>query len=77
MKNSRRVEHNGEYCPACSENAIMPGLPKCAKAQFIEKSLGFDPDTIDGDYAEAYHHSRKMWDKSEIDVRFDFNQESK
>jgi hypothetical protein len=28
--------------------------------------LGLDPDTLQGDYAEAYHHTSKMWEKSEL-----------
>lgn len=32
--------------------------------------LCLDPDTIEGDYAEAYHHMTRMWGKSEIDTRF-------
>lgn len=31
--------------------------------------LGLDPDTIEGDYAEAYHHMSRQWEKTEIDIR--------
>ena len=30
----------------------------------------FDPDTIQGDYAEAFHHISRTWKQSEIDNRF-------
>jgi hypothetical protein len=33
-------------------------------------SLGLDPDTIEGDYAEAYHHMSKLWENLEVDNRF-------
>lgn len=33
-------------------------------------SLGLDPDTIEGDYNEAYHHMSKFWKQAEIDQRF-------
>jgi len=33
-------------------------------------SLGLDPDTIEGDYAEAYHNIFKSWKKVELDKRF-------
>ena len=32
--------------------------------------LGLDPDTIEGDYAEAYHHMNKFWEKAKIDQKF-------
>ena len=35
--------------------------------------MSFDPDTMEGDYAEAYHHMYKIWDKVPVDTRFDFN----
>ncbi len=31
--------------------------------------LGLDPDTILGDYAEAYHHYSKMFQQAEIDIK--------
>jgi len=24
-----QIYHEGTYCPACTENSVMPGLPKC------------------------------------------------
>jgi hypothetical protein len=33
--------------------------------------LGLDPDTIQGDYAEAMHALQKEWNKVEIDVKFE------
>lgn len=30
----------------------------------------FDPDTIEGDYREAYHHANQMWKKAKIDHVF-------
>jgi hypothetical protein len=33
-------------------------------------SLSLDPDTIEGDYAESYHHMSKFWEKVEMDNRF-------
>lgn len=29
-----------------------------------------DPETMDGDYAEAYHHMNKKWNQVEVDMRF-------
>ncbi|MFA7192378.1 MAG: hypothetical protein WC089_03725 [Candidatus Paceibacterota bacterium] len=33
-------------------------------------ALGIDLETIEGDYAEAYQHMSKFWNRSEIDKRF-------
>lgn len=33
-------------------------------------ALGLDPNTIEGDYAEAYHYMTKMWKKAEVDNKF-------
>lgn len=34
------------------------------------RSIGLDPETLEGDYAEAYHRMSSYWNQSEIDVRF-------
>lgn len=34
------IEHDGKYCPACTENSIFPILPKCKEfetRQFCER----------------------------------------
>lgn len=33
-------------------------------------SLGLDPETIEGDYAEAFQHQHHFWNKVDIDKRF-------
>lgn len=33
-------------------------------------SLGIDIETMEGDYAEAHHKCRKIWEAAEIDKRF-------
>ena len=33
--------------------------------------LGIDPETIEGDYAEAYLHMQKIYNNVNIDVKFD------
>jgi hypothetical protein len=38
-------------------------------------ALGIDLDTIEGDYAEAYHHMSKIWNTAEIDISL--NKENK
>lgn len=38
-------------------------------------ALGLDPDTMEGDYAESYHHMSKMWGNVTVDNKFDCNQE--
>lgn len=35
---SYRVVHDGIYCGACTENAMMPNLPKCKAMQKKEKN---------------------------------------
>jgi hypothetical protein len=39
-------------------------------------SLGLDPDTIEGDYAEAFHHLSREWEKVKIDKKFTFYEEN-
>jgi len=34
-------------------------------------SLGIDLETIEGDYAEAYHRMSQLWKNQEVDHRFD------
>ncbi len=34
-------------------------------------TLGIDLETIEGDYAEAYQHCTKFWDKAKIDVKLE------
>ncbi len=33
-------------------------------------SLGLDPETIEGDYREAFQKWKKLFDNSDIDLRF-------
>ena len=33
-------------------------------------ALGIDPDTIEGDYAEAYQHQSQIWKSAKIDKEF-------
>lgn len=40
-------------------------------------ALGLDPYTMEGDYAEAYHHMSKIWEKALIDNKFDCNQDGR
>ena len=35
-------------------------------------SIGLDPDTIEGDYAEGAHHMQKIWNRIPIDNKFNF-----
>ena len=35
------------------------------------RALGIDPETKEGDYAEAYHHMQKIWNNVHIDRKFD------
>lgn len=30
-KQTKMIEHDGKYCPSCTENAIFPSLLKCKK----------------------------------------------
>ena len=32
--------------------------------------FGIDIDTMDGDYAEAFHYLTKYWNQVKVDVRF-------
>lgn len=34
-------------------------------------AFGLDPDTIEGDYAEAMHHCNRMWKEAKIDRYLD------
>lgn len=39
-------------------------------------ALGLDLDTIEGDYAEAFHHMSNHWERAEIDHRFTFEEKN-
>jgi hypothetical protein len=41
-----------------------------ANEKEMANHLGIDIDTMEGDYAEAFHWLNKKWDKIEIDTRF-------
>ena len=41
------------------------------KFKEMASDLGIDLDTMEGDYAEAYHHMSRMWHSIQIDNPFD------
>lgn len=41
-----------------------------SREDFI-RGCGLDPETIEGDYAEAYHWCQKRWNSVSIDRRFE------
>lgn len=46
---------------------------KSEKQELI--NLGYDPDTIEGDYREALHHYNRTWENINIDESFKFKNE--
>lgn len=46
---------------------------KSEKQELI--NLGYDPDTIEGDYREVLHHYNRTWENINIDERFKFKNE--
>lgn len=44
---------------------------QCESESELMKLLGLDPETIKGDYAEAFHHMSKKWNQEIIDIRFE------
>lgn len=43
---------------------------QCDDEKEMMSLLGLDPETIEGDYAEAFHHMLKVWNAVDIDKRF-------
>lgn len=44
-----RIEHEGKYCPSCSENSTFPILPKCEKfetREFCEEFINKYPEFV-------------------------------
>ncbi len=53
------------------EEALEMWPDECIEfKEFTEKHLGIDPETIEGDYSEAYQHMYKALKQTEIDKRF-------
>jgi hypothetical protein len=65
-----RVTHQGKYCGACTENSVMPMLPKCQMMQKIEEIEMNECDTCGLDDAECNCYLHEVADRvSDLEYR--------